>query len=72
MTPCHVSFWWGRPKVVPYGPVLAKALEAARHRVDAVFLLHKRPGAAAPLVAGCDLDWEADAREGRAVDAHHL
>jgi len=71
----------GASKVVPYGPLLAKALEAARHRVDAVFM-YQRPGAAAPLVAGRDLDWEAEAaaardggaREGRAVewvDANH-
>jgi propionyl-CoA synthetase len=43
-------------RVIPYKPLLDQAIDIARHKPDRCFIL-QRPQAAAPMVAGRDLDW---------------
>ncbi len=45
-------------KVIPYKPLLDKAIELARHKPDRCVIL-QRDMERAPMVAGRDLDWEA-------------
>jgi len=45
-------------RVIPYKPLLDRALEIASHRPEHCVIL-QRPQAEAPLLAGRDLDWEA-------------
>ncbi|MDT7535147.1 AMP-binding protein [Sphingobium sp. SA2] len=62
-------------KVIPYKPLVDKALQMATHRIERVILL-QRPQAIAPMQEGRDFDWadtlaEAQPVECLAVEATH-
>ena len=54
-------------KVIPYKPLVDKALQMATHRIERVILL-QRPQAIAPMQEGRDLDWADTVAEAEPVD----
>mgnify|MGYP003644020805 CR=1 FL=1 len=58
-------------KIIPYKPLVEKALALATHRVDRVLVL-QRPQAIAPMQDGRDLDWDATVADAVPVDCVSL
>ncbi len=54
-------------KIIPYKPLVDKALTLATHRVERVVVL-QRPQAIAPMQEGRDLDWSATVADAQPMD----